>query len=71
MPVAKTMERAIADQYPGQSMDDVLVRLIDIHKTPEKVAGELGVYRNAVRSWMTKNGYVYSPGEWKREGEPA
>lgn len=67
MPVAKTMERTIAERYPGEAMDAVLVRLIERYKTPEKVAGELGVYRNAVRTWMTNNGYIYTPGEWKRE----
>lgn len=61
--------RKRAQEIFGKDLDTLIPELLPVFKTPALIAGQLGVYPNAVRHWLVENGYCYEDGSWVLCGE--
>lgn len=50
----------------AESLDQLIPRLLQKHRTVYFVAVELKVYPNAIRNWLHDNGYQRINGEWSK-----
>lgn len=72
MPQMNRMKEAI-ESDSGETVAERLPKLIELFKTPVRVAAVLGVYPNAVRNGLLRLGYHYDheKREWVKEAEHA
>lgn len=73
MPYFNNMKKRARELF-DEDLDTVIPMLLDEFKTPGLVAGQLGVYPNAVRHWLITHAYEYDKdtGAWvKTEVEHA
>ena len=60
------MRELVQEKY-GKSLDEAIPELIDRLRTPPRVAAEIGVYPNAVQTWLKAQGWCYDfdEGKWR------
>lgn len=67
MPIPNTLMKTAFEN--GETVAEMIERLLAEEKTPFKVGVRLGVYENSIRYWLKRNGYRHVNGEWVHEGE--